>query len=153
MVSIFIQRSDSTKYKMLKNNVIVFVCEHGAAKSILAAAYYNKFASEKNLGISAVARGTNPDAKLSPQTMEGLRADGLMPTESAPHKLTLADVESAERIISFCELPEEYHGTVIIEQWNDVPPVSEDYEKARNVMITKLEELLKNNQPNKKELP
>ena len=46
-------------------------------------------------------RGTNPDPKLSPKTIEGLHRDGLAPAELAPQKLTLADLESAEQIILF----------------------------------------------------
>ena len=33
---------------------VVFVCEHGAAKSLIAAAYFNKLAGER--GLSARAR-------------------------------------------------------------------------------------------------
>ena len=87
---------------------ILFVCEHGAAKSIIAAAYFNKMAREKNLSLTAIARGTHPDAEISPKTIAGLREDGLTPTESLPTKLSLADVESIQGIVSFCELPEEY---------------------------------------------
>ena len=123
--------------------VVVFVCEHGAAKSIIAAAYFNKLAGEKNLALHAVARGTNPDEALSPKTIAGLREDGVAPTESRPQKLTLADLESAERIISFCELPKEYRNNVIIEQWNDIPPVSENYENARNRIVAKLKAMMK----------
>ena len=34
---------------------IVFVCEHGAAKSIIAAAYFNKLAREMSIDSRAVA--------------------------------------------------------------------------------------------------
>lgn len=121
----------------------VFVCEHGAAKSILAAAYFNKLASEKYLDMHAIARGTNPDAELSPKTVAGLNKDGLTPTESIPQKLSLAEVESAHQIVSFCELPEEYRNRNTVEQWDDVPPVSANYEVARNVILEKLHHLLK----------
>lgn len=121
---------------------IIFVCEHGAAKSVIAAAYFNKLASEKNLTFRAIARGTNPDAELSPKTVTGLQVDGLTPTESVPQKLSLAEVESAQRVVTFCELPEEYKNKVAIEQWNDVPPVSEDYEKARDAIVEKLRRLI-----------
>jgi protein-tyrosine-phosphatase len=123
--------------------VIIFVCEHGAAKSIIAAAYFNKFAVEKNLNIRAIARGTNPDSELSPKTIAGLQADGLTPTESNPQKLSLADIESAQQVITFCELPEEYQNKVEIEKWDDVPPVSENYEKARDAILEKLNQLMK----------
>jgi arsenate reductase (thioredoxin) len=128
---------------MKQNSLIIFVCEHGAAKSIMAAAYFNKLAEERNLSLRAIARGTNPDAELSPKTIAGLQADGLSPTESAPQKLTLPEVESAQQIISFCELWEEFQNKVIIERWDDIPPVSENYELARDVILEKINRLLK----------
>jgi arsenate reductase (thioredoxin) len=118
--------------------VIVFVCEHGAAKSILAAAYFNKVADDQSLNVRAVARGTNPDPALSSRVVTGLREDGLIPTESVPRKISLADVESAERVITFCELPVEYQGQARIEHWEDIPPVSDNYEKARQAIIERI---------------
>jgi arsenate reductase (thioredoxin) len=123
---------------------IVFVCEHGAAKSVIAAAYFNKLSSESGLQIQAVARGTNPDSELSAIAIAGLRDDSFTPTESVPQKLSLKDVESAQRIVSFCELPEpeEYHKKPFVERWDDVPPVSENYEKARDAILERINELL-----------
>lgn len=127
---------------MSQKSDIIFVCEHGAAKSILAAAYFNKLASEKRSDLRAIARGTNPDAEISSQTVTGLANDGLQPTESSPQKLTEADVQSAKQVITFCELPVEYHQKTIVEQWDGIPPVSEDYEKARDVIIGCIHEFL-----------
>jgi hypothetical protein len=39
---------------------LIFVCEHGAAKSIIAAAYFNQFAGERNLTLRAIARAHIP---------------------------------------------------------------------------------------------
>ena len=114
--------------------VIVFVCEHGAAKSVVAAAYFNYFAKESDLNLQAIARGTNPDNELSPQAIQGLSKDGLTPQESTPQKLTSADVQSGQRVIAFCELPIEYQ-QALVERWDDVPPVSENYETARDAII------------------
>lgn len=72
---------------MKQNPRIVFVCEHGAAKSIIAAAYFSKLAHDRNLRFTATARGTHPDAKLSSKTVAGLREDGLKPTEAIPTTL------------------------------------------------------------------
>ena len=127
---------------MPQDPIIVFICEHGAAKSVIAAAYFNKLANEKNLNIRAIARGTHPDEELSPKAIAGLREDGLLPTESTPQKLSLSDVESAQSIVSFCELPEEYQNKAAIERWDDVPPVSENYEKAHDAIMAKLNPLL-----------
>lgn len=122
---------------------IVFVCEHGAAKSVLAAAYFNQVATQMGLDLRAVARGTNPDQELSPQTVKGLADDGLTPAESVPHRLTTADVQSAQHIIAFCDLPTEYTHQTTVERWEDVPPVSENYEKARDVIIERIRQMLK----------
>lgn len=127
---------------MNQNQKIVFVCEHGAAKSIIAAAYFNKLAQEKNLGLHAIARGTHPDSEFSSKAITGLRDDGLTPTEVVPQKLSLADVESAQRIITFCELPAEYQPKVSVEHWENVPPVSENYGKARDAILERLNRLM-----------
>jgi len=99
-----------------QSSVIVFVCEHGAAKSIVAAAYFTKLASEMGLDLQAVARGTSPDEELSPQAIQGLLEDGLTSTESTPQRLTQVDIQSAQRVITFCELPSEYQQQTIMER-------------------------------------
>src|SRR5687768_12083890 len=129
--------------KMKDNPRIVFVCEHGAAKSIIAAAYFNKLAREKDLSLTAIARGTHPDAELSSKTVAGLHEEALTPTESVPQKLSLSDIESAQRVVSFCELPDEYEQKAVIEQWENVPPVSENYEKARDAILEYINRLIK----------
>ena len=122
--------------------MIVFVCEHGAAKSILAAAHFNKLAGEKGLNLQAVARGTNPDQALSPIAVAGLHKDGLAPTESVPRKLSLADVESGQQVVTFCEVPVEYHEKAVIERWDGVSPVSENYEQARDAILERINKLI-----------
>lgn len=129
---------------MSKTSKILFVCEHGAAKSVIAATYFNRMANEKNLAIRAIARGTNPDVELSPKTVAGLQADGLTPTVSSPQKLSLAEVESAQQVVAFCELPDEYRSKANIETWDGVPPVSEDYEKARDAIVERIHRLINN---------
>jgi len=127
---------------MPQTPIIIFVCEHGAAKSVVGAAYFNKLADEKGLNLQAVARGTNPDQTLSPQAVIGLLEDGLTPTETVPRKLSLADVESAQRIITFCKLPEQYKQKAGVELWESVPPVSENYEQARDAILERINTLI-----------
>ena len=126
----------------MKDRNIIFVCEHGAAKSIIAAAYFNHLAELANLDTRAIARGTNPDSELSPKTITGLGADGLTSTGTIPQKLSLADVQDAQQIVTFCELPQEYQTKAAIEKWDDVPPVSENYEKARDIIVERLNLLI-----------
>jgi arsenate reductase len=127
---------------MNRNSITVFVCEHGAAKSVIAAAYFNKLAREANLGFHAIARGTHPDPQLSPGAVTGLHRDGLTPAESVPRKLSLSDVAEAQGIIAFCEWPIEFHQKGRIEQWDGVPPVSTNYEQARDAILERIKKLI-----------
>lgn len=143
---------------MNRDPIIIFVCEHGAAKSVIAAAYFNHIAKAKNQNIHAIARGTNPEPEFSARAIDGLERDGLIISENGPKKLTSAEAERAQQIITFCELPEEYQhngrggssrehprrgrSAPTLEQWDDVPPVSEDYEKARDAILKYLESMM-----------
>jgi len=123
--------------------VIIFVCEHGAAKSILSAAIFNKLAVERRLNFRALARGTNPDPEISAKVARGLQADGLAPGESAPKKISRADLAGARRVITFCALPDDYPGGVRVESWDAVLPAIEDYGKARDMLTERIDRLLK----------
>jgi protein-tyrosine-phosphatase len=128
--------------KNMNDKTIVFVCEHGAAKSIVASAYFNKLAAENGHEFRSIARGTHPDSDLPPMVVSGLANDGLAPSESVPQKLSFADVESAEHIVTFCELPKKYQGEATSELWDDVPGVSDGYETARDAIIEHVKQLI-----------
>ncbi len=63
---------------------VIFVCEHGAAKSVIATAYFNKFAAERGLPYRATFRGTSPQDELSTRAVAGLRADGIAIPDGKP---------------------------------------------------------------------
>src|SRR5215475_5156589 len=127
--------------------VIIFVCEHGAAKSVLSAAIFNKLAQERRLNLWAIARGTNPDPDISPKVAAGLRADGLASSESAPKKISKSDLIGARRVITFCALPDDYPGSVRVENWDEVLPAIEDYGKARDKLTERIGRLLEELKP------
>jgi arsenate reductase (thioredoxin) len=122
--------------------VIIFVCEHGAAKSIVSATYFNKLAKERHLNFRAIARGTNPDEEISPKVQEGLRNDGLTSSELVPKKISKADLAGARRVITFCLLPDDYADNIKVEHWDDLLWVSEDYSKSRDRILERLSRLL-----------
>ena len=140
--NVFAQTADKPHPVGGQPQVIVFVCEHGAAKSIVAAAYFNKLARERNLRYRAIARGTAPQELISVSAAKGLEADGLTATEEKPVGLTKEDISGAFRVVGFCSLPEDAHGSVTIEEWNDVPTVSEGYDKARDTIVEHVKRLL-----------
>jgi arsenate reductase (thioredoxin) len=135
-------KAQDTAKETEQKPVIVFVCEHGAAKSILAAAYFNKLAEERGLNLRAIARGTNPDPEISPKVRDGLQKDGLASTEAAPKNISKADLSGARRVITFCTLPDDYAGEVRVEHWDDLPWTSENYGKSRDGMLKRLNRLL-----------
>lgn len=127
---------------MKQRQTIVFVCEHGSAKSVVAAAHFNRLVGERNLGFLAVSRGTDPDAEIAPAAEAGLRADGLDAGGRSPTKLTQADAAGAALVVTFCELPGSYTKAAPVERWDGVPPVSEDYAKARDEIVGRIRRLL-----------
>jgi len=85
---------------------IVFVCEHGAAKSVIATAYFNKMAAERGLPYRAEFRGTDPQEALSVRAVAGLKADGVAIPSGAPTKIGAADIAKATHIFAIgCTLP------------------------------------------------
>ena len=51
---------------------VLFVCLHGAAKSVVAAAHFRRLAAARGLSMTAVAAGTEPDAELAPGCGQGV---------------------------------------------------------------------------------
>ena len=51
---------------------VLFVCLHGAAKSVLAAADFERMAKVRGLPISAESAGTEPDAEIAPPVLAAL---------------------------------------------------------------------------------
>ncbi len=121
---------------------IVFVCEHGSVKSIVAVAHFNRMAAEAGLDYRAVSRGTTPDKEVPAGVIAGLKQDGLEPSLLKPIKLDAVEARAAQRIIAMCELPGEFVGDKRVMQWTDVPPVTVDYAKARDVLVAHLRELI-----------
>jgi arsenate reductase (thioredoxin) len=134
--------SESHRGSMRQNRTVVFVCEHGAALSVVAAAYFNKFAAEEHLKIRAVARGTTPQKHLSVSAREGLKADGVIFEPKRPRAFSAHELRHAQRIVAFCPVPGRYSRMAPVETWNDVPAPSEDYARSRDAIVRHLKKLI-----------
>src|SRR5215203_150065 len=120
---------------------ILFVCELGAARSTIAAAYFNKLAKERGLGYGAIFRATNPDLALKPATIKGLTEDGFDIRNQAPKLVSQTEINSAVQIVTFdCNLPDKLSRPVT--QWNGIPPISENYDLARDQILEKVQQLI-----------
>lgn len=120
---------------------VVFVCEHGAGKSVVAAAYFNKIAKERNLDWEATCRGTSPDEEVSTPTKDGLRSDNLLDPTLAPKKLAQSDTSNVERIILFTKLPDDFKTSIKSEDWSSLPNIDAKYEVRRDALVKKINEL------------
>ncbi|MFK7814183.1 MAG: low molecular weight phosphatase family protein [Maribacter sp.] len=122
---------------------ILFVCTHGAARSPIAAAYFNKMAKEQDLNYRAVFKATEPNSDLTNGTVDGLSNDGFIISGWKPELVSENDTDNSFKIITFdCELPSNADSKKT-EQWNGTPPISKDYEKARDIIKAKINRLLK----------
>jgi arsenate reductase len=120
---------------------IVFVCEHGAAKSVIAAAYFNKLAAERGLRERATYRGASPQAELSVATLKGLRDNGV-PT-AKPGPISSDGVTNATHIFAIgCSLPTYATSSGKAESWDDVPEVSDGYAASRDAIKRHVESLI-----------
>ena len=123
---------------------VVFVCQHGAAKSILAAALLERLAIEHGLPIRALARGTELEPQVAVAVVAGLLAKGVDVRAWQPRQVTRDDLARAWRVISFGpELAHLLPHGALVERWNDVPAVAEGVEAAASAIAERLRELVK----------
>lgn len=121
---------------------VVFVCEHGAAKSVIATTYFNKIAAERGLKARAVYRGVNPQTELSVGALKGLRDDGLTAPAQKPSPITQADVDAATVMFAIgCTLPSNATTSGKADTWDDVPE-DQGYGATRDAIKRHVERLI-----------
>jgi arsenate reductase len=121
---------------------VVFVCEHGAAKSVVAAAHFNKLAAERGLPFRAVSRGTVPDPMVPAGIASGLKNEGLLlPAAFAPTAVAAGDVNAATRVVTFdVTLPST--GRTAIIRWDKLPAFSDGYAPASAAIAARVKGLV-----------
>lgn len=122
---------------------VVFVCEHGAAKSIIAATEFKRMAAAKGHEFVVVSRGTNPDAEVAAGVRQGLKEDGMDVGSTKPAMVSAKDLEGATRVITFGpDLSGLLPKNVKVLDWSATPAPSKDYKAARDYVRGQLEILL-----------
>ncbi len=122
---------------------ILFVCLHGAAKSVLAAADCERLAKSRGLRLTADFAGTEPNADIAPAVAAALRADGVDLAGRKPRLVSRQDVVAADRVVTFgCDLGAAAEPGMTVEQWTDVPAVSDGLPAARAAIRAHLERVL-----------
>ena len=122
---------------------VLFVCQHGAAKSIIAARYLTELAQARGLAVTASAAGVEPDDVIPPHVIAGLEADGLDLQQEAPQRATRELLDNAGIVVSFaCDLSALTDDPERIVQWTGVPAVSDGYDPARTAILGRLRDML-----------
>src|SRR5262245_266106 len=125
-----------------RDPAVVFVCEHGAAKSVVATAYFNKLAAERGLPYRATFRGTTPQDNLSVRAVEGLKSDGVAVPSGKPTAIADSDVAGATHIFAIgCTLPDNARRSGKAGDWADVPD-DQGYGPMRDAIVRHVKRLL-----------
>lgn len=122
---------------------VVFVCPHNAAKSVIAAAYFQQRADQLGLALRAVSAGTEPSPAVPAAVVELLRKDGLDVAGYQPRRVTPEELATAARVVS---LGSDLHAFAlapgVVDDWNDVPPPSPDLGAACQAIRARVEQLV-----------
>ena len=124
-------------------STILFLCPHHAAKSVIAEAYFNRLAEQSRLAFNATSAGTDPEEVVSPAVVNLLRDEGFDVSQQRPRRVTAAELANAHRIISMgCILSDLEVAPDRVEQWDDIPPVSQNILVARDAIQVHVERLV-----------
>jgi arsenate reductase len=135
----------SAKPSAAKPHTIVFVCPFGSAKSVVAARFFNRMATERGLPYRAVARGLTPEATIPAYVREPIRADGFeIGAAERPVRLETGEVKAAATVVCImCQLPKAQSAVARESiEWSDVPDVDAGYGPARDRIVAHLNELV-----------
>jgi len=127
---------------MPAQNLVLFVCLHASAKSLIAAEYFNTRAAKQGIPFRALSAGTAPDDSVPPHVVAGMRGDGYDVSERKPLRLARELAAPARIAVSFePELADYVAPGCAVERWN-VPAVSDDYAIARDAIRARVDELI-----------
>jgi arsenate reductase (thioredoxin) len=116
---------------------ILFLCPHGVAKSVMAAAYTLQYARAAGLVAVQVSNaGTELDDVIPSKVIDLLASDGIDISGWSPNLLTQADLERADRVISLgCDVTGFEVSSAKLESWGDVPSPSVDLRSLPDTLV------------------
>lgn len=128
---------------MPRDQAVLFVCEHGAAKSVLAAELLSERVAALDLPVSVRSAGVEPDARVSDRLFELFPERAWKLASQRPSVVSVGDVEDASIVVTFNLGAEALPGSPRRRlSWDDVPPVSDDPVAAAAAIERHLDELV-----------
>jgi len=110
---------------------VLFVCVENSFRSQIAEAYFNKFAPEGWMGVSA---GLTPAKEVHPNAVRLMQEEGIDISHKKPQPMTRELQEKAEIAIIVCSgslCPVVY--TKHVEEWDMPDPAKMPLDEARKV--------------------
>lgn len=140
--------TQAAKAERGKTPTVLFMCPHGAAKSVLASAYFQRLAKERGLNVRVESAGTEPDANVSASVAAHLEKNGYAVPVARPRKVTPTEFAAADVVISIgCDLTGLPTPAGTLVRWDEVPALSEDFARAdeeiRKRVIDLVDELVR----------
>ena len=131
------------------SGAIVFVCEHGNVKSLIAREWFNRLARERGLAVRAVSRGLSPEPDVPAPIAERLRGDGFDVRGFRPQVLAREALLGASRLVVIGSEPPSWVAAegVAVERWDGIPPASENYQASRDALRDRIVALLESLAP------
>jgi protein-tyrosine-phosphatase len=121
---------------------VLFMCPHGAAKSVLAMAYFQKQARDRGVDVRVDTVGVEPDPVVAPAVVKHLEAQGYEVPIARPRLVSPGDLGSADIVVSMgCDLA----GRTVrgdLRRWDDVPSPSADFAGADAAIKRRVEALV-----------
>ena len=122
---------------------VLFVCEHGTVKSLLAKLLFDEYAAEVGLQMPAVSRGTRADSVVPPWMQARLATDHLALGSWRPQTLGPQDLATAALVVSF-DVPLAATATARAPhaRWDGLPSVSTQYADGRDAIKVRVRQLV-----------
>jgi protein-tyrosine-phosphatase len=122
---------------------VLFMCPHGAAKSVLASAYFQRLAKERGLNVRVDSAGTDPDPEVGKAVAAHLTKSGYALPIEKPRRVNATDVEQADIVVSLgCDLAGLPQPRGKLLKWDDVPGPSENFTAADEAIRKHVEALV-----------
>jgi protein-tyrosine-phosphatase len=123
----------------LNVRAVIHVTIHAAVYSAMIvatfayqpSAYFQRLAKERGLNVHVISAGTDPEPNVAPAVADHLTKNGDVVPVSKPRRVTDDEISTADVVISIgCDLKglPTPRGTLL--NWDDVPALSEDFQRA-----------------------
>ncbi len=125
------------------NKPVLFVCEHGTVRSVLAKVLFEQYAAEVGLNTKAFSRGTRADSVVPAFMLHGLAGDKIDLGDWRPQTLQPRDLTNASMVVTF-DIPRAATATAAVPQahWDSLPSVSRDYITGREAIKVRVHQLV-----------